>query len=57
MGQRNIVNLRGYLYVGLGIAFCIYRVTNTVTWGTWEFIELIAALGMTLIGAYIIIRK
>lgn len=57
MGQRNIVNLRGYLYVGLGIAFCIYRVTNTVTWGTWEFIELIAALGMTLIGAYIITRK
>lgn len=57
MGQKDLVNLRGYLYVGLGIVFCIYSVSNTVTWGVWEFIELMVALGMTLIGAYIIIRK
>lgn len=50
-------SLRGYLYVGLGIAFGIYRVNNVVEWGAWEFLELVVALGMTLIGAYIIIKK
>lgn len=50
-------NVRGFMYVGLGIAFGIYSVSNAVEWGAWEILELVVALGMTLVGAYIIIRK
>ncbi|MEQ8364006.1 MAG: hypothetical protein RH948_14135 [Cyclobacteriaceae bacterium] len=54
MGFRE---LRGYLYVGLGIAFGIYSARNAVQWGVWEFMQLMMALGMVSVGVYLITRK
>ncbi|MFZ1805658.1 MAG: hypothetical protein WAU36_00460 [Cyclobacteriaceae bacterium] len=50
-------NLRGYLYIGLGIAFGIYSARNAIEWGAWELLELLLSLGMTSVGVYIIVKK
>lgn len=57
MSQSGFRGIRGYLYIGLGVAFGIYTARNVVEWGVWEFIELLLAMGMAAVGACMIIKK
>lgn len=57
MSQNGFRDLRGYLYIGLGIAFGIYSASNAMEWGVWELLELLLALGMASVGAYMIMKK
>ncbi|MCB0489703.1 MAG: hypothetical protein R2820_00560 [Cyclobacteriaceae bacterium] len=50
-------NWRGYLYVALGVAFGFYRVSKVEQWGSWEYIDLLIALGMVGVGVFTILKK
>ncbi len=57
MSNSGFRNGRGYLYIGLGLAFGIYRATKVVNWETWDFLDQILALGMILAGVYLVRKK
>lgn len=57
MSKQGLKDLRGYLYVGLGVAFGIYSVINTQVWGTSEFLKLLLVMGMVAVGVYLIKNK
>lgn len=48
---------RGYFYIGLGVAFAVYRVVKTEQWTLWEYIDMLIAAGMITIGVYLIMKK
>ncbi|MGE0587143.1 MAG: hypothetical protein AB7O48_01110 [Cyclobacteriaceae bacterium] len=57
MDAVNFKNWRGYLYVALGVTFGFYRVSKIEQWGSWEYIDLLIALGMVGVGVFTILRK
>jgi hypothetical protein len=57
MSQKGLKDLRGYLYVGLGVALGVYSVINTQVWGTMEFLKLLLVIGMVAVGIYLIRNK
>lgn len=57
MDAVNFKNWRGYLYVALGVAFGFYRGSKVDVWGSWEYIDLLIALGMVGVGVFTILRK
>ena len=54
MIQKGLKDLRGYLYVGLGVALGVYSVINTQVWGTMELLKLLLVVGMVAVGVYLI---
>lgn len=50
-------NWRGYLYIGLGLVFGIYRVLQVVEWTSWDLLDLALALGMIGIGLFLVQKK
>ncbi|MCB0492431.1 MAG: hypothetical protein KDC93_08445 [Cyclobacteriaceae bacterium] len=54
MSQKGLKDLRGYLYVGLGVALGVYSVINTQVWGTMELLKLLLVVGMVAVGVYLI---
>lgn len=57
MSSESFKNWRGYLYVALGIGFGIYRGIKAEQWGSWEFVDLLIALGMIGVGLYVILKN
>lgn len=48
---------RGYLYIGLGLAFGIYRGLKVEEWTSWDLLDQALAFGMIGIGLYLVLKK
>jgi hypothetical protein len=57
MSQNNIKSWRGYIYIGLGLVFGLYRALKVVNWTAWDLFDQFIAIGMITAGVYLIMKK
>jgi hypothetical protein len=57
MSQNNIKTWRGYIYIGLGLVFGLYRALKVVNWNAWDLFDQFIAIGMITAGVYLIMKK
>ncbi len=57
MAASDFKNWRGYLYIGIGLAFGIYRGVQVTEWSSWDLVDQAIALAMVGIGFFLVVRK